>query len=595
MRSSSIRRAGNPRSASAPTANRFDRARLDDARLDGARRLSLIVLATAALATTLNTVAQSTAPATIPTATPDPTATPEPDYRFDSAAIIPIEGAITEITQDSIERRFAQIEEDGTPLVILELDTPGGALGPTLEICKMIKERRDEGITVYSWINKDAFSAGTIIALATDGIVMARNATIGDCQPIMITGQGASAVPEEIEAKLTSPLLAELRDSARRDNYDLDMVLALIRPEMQIFWLEDTETGQRRFADTVTRNRLFGLDASGEPISATDEEDDENSKRRVPAEPIPDSKSTTNWRYVTQAPGLDSLRQPIVSDRELLTMRTIEAMAYGFAKAELEDREDLMAYFGIQQELSKLRTTTMESIVTWLASPTVRGVLFLLMLLGAYTEFQTPGLGVAGAVALVALVLFLGAPYVAGFTVTAEIVIILVGILLLGLELFVIPGFGLAGLLGMICLAYGLLASFVPAEPTFDPNWWRLPTMEQTYTYISHGLYALAAGLGGSLVGMYLLAKYLPSAPIARQIIAPNPVHDAIQIDDPYEGAARVGDFGTTESLLRPAGKARFGATLVDVVSQGEYIQEGLRVEVIERRGNRVVVRRVEG
>ncbi len=525
---------------------------------------------------------------------------------FNRAFVITIEDDISDITYDSLERRLTSIRDKNPGLIIIELDTPGGALGATLDICDAIKDLRDDGVKVYAWINNRAYSAGTIIALATDGIVMAsKTATIGDCQPIQITPSGASAIPDEIEAKATSPLLAELRDSARRGGYNLDMVLALIRPEMEVFWLENTETGERRFVDVRGRDELFGLiDANGDEsgkrrggLLGLFGEEKAETQEREPGQILSDEKSQTAWRYVKSHPDLGEIEQPIVSHRELLTMKGHEAAAYGFSLAMLRSEDDLKTYFHITGVVERLENTWIESAIEWLASPMVRGVLFLLMLLGAYTEFQTPGFGLPGGVALVALVLFLGAPYLAGFTVTWEIVAIVLGIVLLAIEAFVIPGFGVAGITGIILLAVGLLASFVPEEPTapaFENDWFRLPTLPATYRYLRHGLYSLAAGLTGSIFGMVLIAKYFPQVPIAGRIIAPNPDHDAIQMADPYDGTARVGDIGQAESLLRPAGKARFGATLVDVVSEGEYIEAGTRVEVVQRHGNRVVVRRVD-
>jgi membrane-bound serine protease (ClpP class) len=118
--------------------------------------------------------------------------------------------------------------------------------------------------------------------------------------------------------------------------------------------------------------------------------------------------------------------------------------------------------------------------------------------------------------------------------------------------------------------------------------------MPQTYTYFRHGLYSLATGLAGGIIGMVVLARFLPKVPVAGRIIAPNPQHDAVQADDPYAGIVEVGDRGRCETLLRPAGKARFGEHLVDVVSMGDYIEPGVPVEVVERHGSRVVVRRAE-
>lgn len=533
--------------------------------------------------------ASSTTPATAPTdgvlerpATVETGRPADDKGPFPTALIIPIRREITQITLDSINRRLDRVRAEGIPLVVLELDTPGGAVDATLEICNAIKRLRSEGVKVYAWVNDQAYSAGTIIALATDGIVMAPNATMGDSQPIMITGTGPSAVPEDMQPKILSVLFEELRDSAYRNGYNLDLLMSLVRPEMQIFWLVNEETGERRFTDAAGRDRLFGLTEAhaGKP---------EDAKR---AEPVPDSLSTTAWRYVREHPLIGQVQQPVVTDRELLTMRDNRAKAYGLSLETIHTEADLKSFFNIAGPLIHTDLTWMERTVEWLASPMVRAVLFMIMLLGVYAEFHAPGVGLPGAVALVALVLFLGAPYMAGFTVTWEIAVIVLGLVLLAIELFVIPGFGVIGIAGFILLGFGLLSSFAPPEP-FRRHWYDLPELPQTYRYIRNGMLALTGGLVGALIGMAVLARFLPRAPIFNRVIGRNPTREEVTVDDPYHGIAKVGDIGRTETVLRPAGKARFGAVLVDVVSQGDFLPSGERVEVIERSGNRVVVRKV--
>lgn len=495
---------------------------------------------------------------------------------FDGAIIVPVKMAINEVTLDSIKRRFALARAEGRKLVVLELNTPGGALGPTLEICNEIKRIRDEGVTVYAWVNHQAYSAGTIIALATDGIVMATNATMGDCQPITLTESGIEAIPKEIEAKQLSPLLEELRDSIRRNGYNLNLVFSLIRPELQVFWVVNGDTGEKRFVNAVERNALFGI---------------EPAKDAGSVEPVPDSTSTTAWRYVHEDSLLGKVEQPVEASHELLTMRDRRAQAFGFSQGTVSNDAQLRAFLNIRGTMERADLTWMEHVVDWLASPVVRAVLFMLMLLGAYAEFHAPGVSLPGAVALICLVLFLGAPYLTGFTVTWEIVVIVAGLVLLALELFVIPGFGIVGLAGFILLGFGLLSSFAPPEP-LRRHWFDLPELPQTYNYLKQGVLVMGGGFTGALVGMAVLARYLPQAPLIGRMIGRNPTREDVVCEDPYFGLAKVGDIGRTESLLRPAGKARFGAMLVDVISQGEYIESGQKVEVIERSGNHVVVRR---
>jgi membrane-bound serine protease (ClpP class) len=104
----------------------------------------------------------------------------------------------------------------------------------------------------------------------------------------------------------------------------------------------------------------------------------------------------------------------------------------------------------------------------------------------------------------------------------------------------------------------------------------------------------LVSSMVASLIGMVMLSRFLPRMPVLGRIVPANPTPSEVQTDDPYRGLARVGDVGETEGDLHPAGKARFGSQLVDVVTQGEYLGVGIKVEVIERRGNRVVVREVK-
>jgi len=530
-------------------------------------------------------------------ANPTQPASSSPSEQTGQVYVLPIRGEITDVTHDSLKRRLGTIEDADRQVVVIELDTPGGLLPATIHVCHLLKTLRDDGVRVVAWVNHEAYSGGTIIALAADEIVMARNATIGDCQPIQMTQEGASAIPDSLKPKANSPLLEELEDSARRNDYEYETLLALIDPQVSLFWLKNTQTGEKRLVDTKGRDRLFNLDRKESTggvsgllkILGSDVEKDTKESDGL----VSDSKSLT-WKYIEDDAVLGRISQPVDGPDQLLTMRTDKAKAFGFCQATVSNDAELREFLKVDWPVNRLESNWIESSIEWLASPLVRGILFLFMLLALYTELNTPGVGLAGAVALVCLVLFLGAPYLTGVTVGCEIGAIVLGAILLLVEVFVIPGFGVAGVLGLILLGLGLLFSFAPSEPGFDDDWWpRIPEFGRIYVYLKHGLYSLSGGLVGSLVGMYFLARYLPSMPVAGSLVAPNPDHDAVQIDDPYHGVALVGDTGTAETLLRPAGKARFGGTLVDVVSEGEYIENGAAVVVVERRGNRVVVRRV--
>jgi membrane-bound serine protease (ClpP class) len=224
----------------------------------------------------------------------------------------------------------------------------------------------------------------------------------------------------------------------------------------------------------------------------------------------------------------------------------------------------------------------------------VRGFLMVIILLGAYVEFHTPGVGVPGLVALIALAIFVVAPYLAGLANIWEIVAVFVGLVLIALELFVIPGFGLVGISGALMVLVGLVATFVPDEPgrSFPLLF---PSLPSTVEALKVAIITVVASMTASLLGMVMLSRYLPIMPVFRRLVPANPTPSGVSVEDGYRGAARVGDLGTAEGPLRPAGKARFADILVDVVTQGEFLESQSRIVVIERRGNRVVVRADNG
>ena len=227
----------------------------------------------------------------------------------------------------------------------------------------------------------------------------------------------------------------------------------------------------------------------------------------------------------------------------------------------------------------------------WLNSPLVRGVFFLIMILGGYIEFQSPGLILPGTVALVAAIIFFGAPYAAGLADAWTLVLMIIGLVLLAVEILVLPGFGVAGILGLLCVGVALVGTFVPPEPR-EPGWWPvLPTLRGTWDAVVRGMLVLSASGVASLVGLVVLARYLPQLPGGRRLVPGNPEGVNLALYDAHPNTALVGDVGVVTGPLKPAGVARFGNDVVDVTTQGEYVEVGARVQVIRREGQNIFVR----
>lgn len=495
--------------------------------------------------------------------------------------IIPIHTEITDITADSVRRRLEEARRQGAKVVVFELDTPGGLVTSTFDIADQIRNLTD--IKSVAWVNTNAHSGGALVAIACEEIVMARSSRIGDAQVIFGMPVGPQAVPEELKPKITTPVLADVRASAQLRGYSQTLCESLVDPDREVWWLENIETGEREFV--FRDEKLKRLGESGEAGSEKDKTDTAGGSA---ADRKPQWKLVETYFDIRLESEVEAI-QPVVRDDQLLQMSGSEAYTYGFSKGMVTNDGDLRQRYGLASTI-RVAPLWSESLALWMTSMWVRGFLLAIILLGAYVEFHTPGVGVPGLVALIALAIFVGAPYLAGLANVWEILFVVVGFLLIALEVFVIPGFGIPGILGIILVIIGLLATFVPDEPDRSIPLY-IPSLPSTLEGLKYALITLVSSMVASLIGIAMLSRFLPRMPVFGRMVPANPTPSEVAIDDPYRGLARVGDVGEAAGPLRPAGKARFGSQLVDVVTQGEYLEGGAQVEVIERRGNRVVVR----
>ncbi len=520
-------------------------------------------------------------------------AEPEPGVKASQpkAAVLPLHDEITDVTVESLKRRIEEARKQDIKIIIFELDTPGGLVTSSIAIADLIKNL--DGIKTIAWVNTNAHSGGTIVAVACEEIVMARSSRMGDSQVIMMGPSGVGAVPEELQPKAHTPVLAEFRASCRLRGYDQNLCEAFVLPEREVWWVENTDTEERRFVFTEELQKLIpdfqppGWVKDEKSIEGQDEEA-AVSIDSSPAEPASEWKLVEKYFDPVLSMEVET-RQPIVASDQLLEMSAGEAEAYGFSKGIVTDEGDLRTRYGFGT-LIPLRPLWSEALALWMTSIYVRGFLLVVIFLAAYVEFHTPGVGLPGLVALIGLAIFVGAPYVTGLANVWEIVLIFVGLLLICLELFVIPGFGVAGISGLVMVLSGLVATFIPDEPgrSFPQIF---PVMPTTLHGLKLAVATLVSSMAASLVGMMMLSRFLPRVPVFNKLVPANPTPSQVAVEDPYRGMARVGDIGQAEGTLRPAGKARFGSVLVDVVTEGEYLEPNCMIEVIERRGNRVVVR----
>ena len=282
----------------------------------------------------------------------------------------------------------------------------------------------------------------------------------------------------------------------------------------------------------------------------------------------------------------ESLVVPGVSEAgQVLTLSAEEALRHGVADQILDSVADLRSELGLtQHELVAHHETRLESILRFFGSPIIQSILMMMMLGGLYFELQSPGVGFAGLMSAIGAILFFAPNYIIGLVESWEIAVFVVGILLLIIEIFVVPGFGIPGSLGLLCIIGALVTSLIGNVGL------QFPSLSQ----VTGALFTTAATLILLVILAFSLGRYLPrSGRFGKLILSPE-----LSSSEGYTSADTeenlLGMVGQAITILRPSGAAEIDGRRIDVVSQGDFIPAGTPIRVVQVQGNRVEVRPVD-
>lgn len=379
-------------------------------------------------------------------------------------------------------------------------------------------------IPVIVFIDNNAASAGALISIACDKIYMSQAATIGAASVVDQTGQ-------KLPDKYQSYMRATMRATAEAHGKDTVV------------------TGN----DTVVkwkRNPLI-------------------------AEAMVDERTVV----------------PNVADSgKILTFTTQEALKYGYCDGTAENiREIIKKESGNQPyELVKFKPTAWDNIKGFLMSPIFQGILIMLIIGGIYFELQSPGIGFALGVAITAAVLYFAPLYIDGLAANWEIILFVVGLILIGLEIFVVPGFGITGISGIFLVVSGLILSllnnvnfdFKPIHPADSSK-------------------AILTVIGGLTLGFGLII-YLSNKIGSKGLFKKLALETTLEnkegyIGVPTEGVNIVGKKGIAYTVLRPSGKVKVDEKVYDAVSvNGVFIEKGTQIIVVRYETGQVYVESAE-
>lgn len=279
-----------------------------------------------------------------------------------------------------------------------------------------------------------------------------------------------------------------------------------------------------------------------------------------------------------------------VSDSgKVLTLTTSEAIRHGFCEAKVESIEDLLQHAGFDEyEIVSHSLSNMDKVINFLINPMISGVLIMLIIGGLYFELQSPGIGFPLGASVIAAMLYFAPLYLEGLATHWEIIIFIIGVVLLLVEIFAVPGFGITGVLGLLFIITGL--SFAMVE-TVGPTPFHVDIMPLTKAFFT----VIIAVFLSLAISLYLSKKLLTTQAFGH--LALDRVQDKA---DGFTSAYNdytdmIHQTGIAHSILRPSGKVMIKNELFDATAISGFIEEGEEVEVISYQTGQLFVRKMKG
>ena len=462
-------------------------------------------------------------------------------------ALIAIHEPITPLTEEFILRQIRTSVAEGSNLLVFDINSPGGFLDSSVSIANTIAQLDPTKVTTIAWIPERALSGAAVIALGTDRIVMTPEAHLGDAGVIQETSEGGAF--ERVPEKLWSDFLVTLQNLAERKHRPAALLQAMVDKNLKVYEVSNEETGR------VTYMSDLEIEASNE--------------KWIKGAVVPESREDV-----------------------LLTVNGTRAHELSLADVPCSNFDELRLRLGIPEDidLQPATRTWVDTFVFVLNSQVAGFGLITLGILCMYVELHLPS-GFFGILSALLFSLFFWSRYLGGTSGSLELMMFVLGMGLLALELFVIPGFGVFGVSGLLLIA----GSLVMASHTFSGM-----SAGEGFSESMSSLGTLAAALLTVIFVAIVMNRFLPSIPILNKLILMPPGHTVDEnaphlnpavFETPTKSPVSPGDIGVTVSTLRPSGKASFDDQFLDVVSEGAYVDHGVDVEVVRVAGGRIIVR----
>ncbi|MDR1278603.1 MAG: nodulation protein NfeD, partial [Treponema sp.] len=474
------------------------------------------------------------------------------------AWVIPIRGDIEPSLAVFVRREGRKAQAQGAEFIIFEIDTFGGRVDTALQISSFIMSIKNA--RTVAWVNNGdeslgvSWSAGALIALSCADIYMAAGTSMGAAAPVSAGPGGMEAAGEKTVAAVRSQMAA----LAERNGHPAGIALAMVDMDVELW-----EAGVGGLTQALTVEELERLERG------------------------------------SSSGGLVE-RIALISPRgKLLSLTSGEAVRYGLARGIADNREALLVELGASGEAGESFPGISDGIVSFLTSGPVQTILILLALVLIFVEINSPGFGFPGVGAIVCLLAVFGSSFLLGRVGSAELLLFLLGLGLLAVEIFILPGFGVVGVGGILFIGISLILSMQDfVIPRFSWEW----------DLLGRNAAVVSIGIICAVVGIVFIALLGPKLRLFDRLTlqtringtANGPINPGesltaghIQLENDDDFQSLTGKTGTTTSILRPVGKAEIEGRLYAVEAETAFIEPGNKIQVIRVQGNRITVRSV--
>lgn len=442
------------------------------------------------------------------------------------------------ITGDAVDRTIRlidrQIDETNANFICIWIDSPGGSPVDSLRMANYLAGFDPAKRRTVAYIAKKARGDAAAVALGCDQIVMQHGASLG--------GSGEAEIDEEDVPTVE----ATFRDVARRKHRSQALAAAMINPAVVPFRYTRVDNG---IAEYFTEKEAAAL---------------------------PDAEK---WKK----------GEAIKSADENLLLSGDRAEQLGVAHDVVTNFTEFKTLYGLDNDPQLVEPGWAQMLIDALNSP---GISLMLLLIGGaalYAELHAPGIGVGAFIGAVCFVLYFWSAYLGGTAGWLEVLLFALGAICLLMEIFVFPGVGIFGLGGGLLV----IASLVLASQTYV-----IPRNEYQMEHVRTSLLTIVGAAAGIFVVTAVMRRFLPHTPMFNRVLLAPPTGEELQRLIQRESLGRFEHLlnarGSAYTPLVPGGKARIGEELVDVVADGEFIDRGMPVEVVEVYGTRIVVRAVD-